>query len=388
MTSVVPAAPAPAVLSIVIPCFNEEAVLAQTYSRLVALRERLVARGMISSHSEILFVDDGSHDATWHIIDGWVSEGAPVTGVKLSRNCGHQNALLAGLAAARGDAVVTIDADLQDDETAIEQMLDAFHDGNEVVYGVRSKRDSDTWFKRCTARAFYRGMNALGVRTIVDHADYRLLSRRAVKYLGEFKEANLFLRGVVPLLGLRSTIVRYERRARLAGESKYPFRKMLEFALDGITSFSTAPLRAISILGFLLCLVCLALSAWVVLAKLMTSDTTPGWASTILPIYFLGGVQLFCVGLLGEYVGKIYMEVKRRPRFLIERVAEGRQRAAAWGAAECRQSMVRWRTAGQRTGSALPSLRSQHARAEELLHQGSAATERATATVAVANGRL
>lgn len=309
-------------LSIVVPCFNEEAVLGQTYTRLAGLREHLVRGGRISARSEIIFVDDGSRDGTWRLIDGWVREAGPVVGVKLSRNCGHQNALLAGLTSARGDAVVTIDADLQDDEGAIERMLAAFGEGAEVVYGVRERRDADTWFKRNTARLFYRTMHALGVQTVCDHADYRLLSQRAIRYLSEYKEANLFLRGVVPLLGLRSTVVHYDRRARLAGESKYPLRKMLEFAIDGVTSFSTAPLRAIALLGFALSLLCVLLTVWVLAAKFLTTDTVPGWASTILPIYFLGGVQLLCAGVLGEYVGKIYTEVKRRPRFFIEQVAQ------------------------------------------------------------------
>lgn len=316
-------------LSIVVPCFNEEAVLQETYLRLSTLLRQLVASGKVSPQSEIVFVDDGSLDATWHLIDGWVQTGAPVMGIKLSRNCGHQNALLAGLSSAKGDAVITIDADLQDDEAAIERMVDAFHEGNEVVYGVRARRDSDTWFKRTTAQGFYRLMRRLGVKTVFDHADYRLLSRRAIYHLGQFGEVNLFLRGIVPLLGLRSSIVYYDRRARLAGESKYPLGKMLEFALNGITSFSVAPLRAITLLGFLVSLACLALAAWALLVKIMSTNTVPGWASTILPIYFLGGVQLFCAGVLGEYVGKIYMEIKRRPRFLIERICEQPSPAAA-----------------------------------------------------------
>jgi|SRR6185369_4201877 len=310
------------VLSIVVPCFNEDAVLKETYSRLSSLREHLVREGKIAHGSEIVFVDDGSCDRTWELIDGWVRGGAPVVGVKLSRNCGHQNALLAGLTSANGDAVITIDADLQDDESAIERMVDAFHQGNEVVYGVRAKRASDTWFKRTTARTFYRLMAALGVRTVFDHADYRLLSRRAIQYLCQFNEVNLFLRGVVPLLGLRSAVVHYDRRPRFAGESKYPLAKMVEFALNGITSFSVTPLRAITLLGFAISLACLALAIWVIFVKLTFPNAVPGWASTILPIYFLGGVQLFCAGVLGEYVGKIYTEIKRRPRFLIEKVAE------------------------------------------------------------------
>lgn len=315
-------------LSVVVPCFNEEAVLRETYARLAALRQRLVATGKISARSDIVFVDDGSRDGTWPIIDAWVQEGAPVVGVKLSRNCGHQNALLAGLSTAKGDAVITIDADLQDDENAIEPMIDAFHEGHEVVYGVRSRRDADTWFKRTSAQGFYRLMHALGVNTVFDHADYRLLSQRAIRHLEQFSEVNLFLRGVVPLLGLRSTTVHYERRARFAGESKYPLGRMLEFALNGITSFSVAPLRAITLLGFLVSLACVGFAAWALAVKLTSPDAVPGWASTILPIYFLGGVQLFCAGVLGEYVGKIYMETKKRPRFLIERVAQQRSAGA------------------------------------------------------------
>ncbi|MES3002699.1 MAG: glycosyltransferase family 2 protein [Pseudomonadota bacterium] len=320
MTSIARAAHAPTELAIVVPCYNEEAVLAETHARLLALREKLVAAQKISARSTIVFVDDGSRDRTWEMIDAWARAGGPVVGVKLSANCGHQSALLAGLTAARGDAVVTIDADLQDDETAIERMVEAFHEGAEVVYGVRARRDADTWFKRSSARAFYRLMAGLGVRTVHDHADYRLLSRRAVQHLQRFKEVNLFLRGVVPLLGLRSVVVRYDRRTRFAGESKYPLLKMLEFALNGITSFSIAPLRAITATGFLVAFGCILAAGWA-LAATFAGHVLPGWASTTLPIYFLGGIQLVCAGVIGEYVGKTYMEVKQRPRFLIEEIA-------------------------------------------------------------------
>ena len=311
-------------LSIVVPCFNEEAVLLSTWSRLSALMQRLIHKGAISSASEIVFVDDGSRDGTWGLVEALVGSGWSVRGVKLSRNCGHQNALLAGLAEAKGDAIVTIDADLQDDETAIEAMLAAFDDGCEIVYGVRARRDSDSWFKRNTARGFYRLMGLLGTKTVADHADYRLLSRRAVQYLAQFDEVNLFLRGVVPLLGLRSAVVHYDRRAREAGESKYPLRKMIEFAIDGITSFTTRPLRAITLLGMAVSLLCVAISAWALFVKYTSPHAVPGWASTILPIYFLGGLQLFCMGVLGEYVGKIYLESKRRPRFFVEKLAQAR----------------------------------------------------------------
>lgn len=263
----------------------------------------------------------------------------------------HQNALLAGLTAARGDAVVTIDADLQDDEAAIAGMLDAFEAGSEVIYGVRSKRTADTWFKRVSAHAFYRAMALLGVQTVYDHADYRLLSRRAVGCLLQFQEVNLFLRGVVPLLGLRSAVVHYDRRARAAGESKYPPRKMLEFAWNGVTSFSVAPLRAITFLGFGVSLACVALAGWAFLVKLTVPGAVPGWASTILPIYFLGGVQLFCVGVVGEYLGKIYLEVKRRPRFLIEQIARQDESGEA---VESRQRLRKPAIRGHR--SRLPAL--------------------------------
>lgn len=335
-------------LSIVVPCFNEEAVLPVTFERLARLRRRLVATGKISARSDIVLVDDGSRDRTWDLITALSREGGPVVGIKLSRNCGHQNALLAGMASAAGDMIVTIDADLQDDENAIEAMVDAYLEGHEVVYGVRARRDSDTWFKRSTARAFYTLMARLGVHTVHDHADYRLLSRRAVRCLEQFSEANLFLRGVVPLVGLRSTVVEYDRRPRLAGESKYPLGKMLEFALNGITSFSVAPLRAITFLGFAVSFGCILLAAWALAAKLFTSSAVPGWASTILPIYFLGGVQLFCVGVLGEYVGKIYTETKRRPRFLVEAVEQTRRPAREAGTA---RMGVRVRKPGQARGS-------------------------------------
>lgn len=318
----------PITLSIVVPCFNEAEVLRQTFAQLSAVRKRLIDARKISSLSEIIFVDDGSRDGTWGLVEALARAGSPVVGVKLSRNCGHQNALLAGISCANGDAVITIDADLQDDENAIERMVDAFHDGNEVVYGVRDRRDADSWFKRTTARIFYRLMALLGVKVVFDHADYRLLSRRAADYLQQFSEANLFLRGMVPLLGLRCATVRYDRRPRLAGESKYPLAKMLEFAWDGITSFSVTPLRAITLLGFALSLGCLMLGGWALMAKLLTDDAIPGWASTILPIYFLGAVQLLCAGVMGEYIGKIYTETKRRPRFFIERLEQGASNTA------------------------------------------------------------
>lgn len=310
-------------LSVVVPCYNEEPILARTIERLCAVRERLVESGRIDASSDIVLVDDGSRDATWSVIEKAVAEGLPVHGVKLSRNCGHQNALLAGLSCAKGDAVVTIDADLQDDETAIERMVAAYRDGHDVVYGVRQRRDCDAWFKRTSAHAFYRLMDWLGARTIDDHADYRLLSRRALEYLDQFDETNMFLRGIVPLIGLRSTVVRYDRRERTAGQTKYPLRRMLEFALDGITAFSVKPLRIITLMGFMVSLACLLLAGWALAARI-AGAAVPGWASTILPIYLLGGIQLLALGVLGEYVGRTYSETKRRPRFFVEEVRQAR----------------------------------------------------------------
>lgn len=307
-------------LAIVVPCFNEQDVLPETAKRLTALIERLVDAGKIDAASRIHFVDDGSRDGTWPLIEGYAAQGMPVIGLKLSRNRGHQNALLAGLFAARGDAVISIDADLQDDISAIETMVDRFHEGCEIVYGVRRDRRSDTLFKRCSARAFYRVMAWLGAQTIGNHADYRLMSRRAIDALKQFGETNLYLRGIIPLLGYRSEVIEYDRAPRFAGQSKYPLRRMLSLALNAVTSFSVVPLRVISLLGLLVSLGTMVVSAWVLWVALFTDLGVPGWASTVLPIYFLGGVQLLSLGVIGEYVGKIYIEAKGRPRYFIERI--------------------------------------------------------------------
>lgn len=307
-------------LGLVIPCYNEEEVIGETILRLTELLKRLVEAGKVVPESRMYFVDDGSRDRTWSLITESCSKNGFVKGVKLSRNRGHQNALLAGLSVAEGDALISLDADLQDDIEAISLMVDAYHEGYEVVYGVRRAREVDTAFKRSTAQMFYKLMAALGVETVHDHADYRLLSRRALQALGEFTEVNMFLRGVIPLLGFKSKKVYYSRGARFAGESKYPLRKMLAFAIEGITSFSVAPLRFITFAGISISLGTLAMSGWIVAIRIFTSAAIPGWASTTLPIYFLGGVQLFSIGVLGEYLGKTYMEIKRRPRFFIEEV--------------------------------------------------------------------
>lgn len=307
-------------LGIVIPCYNEEAVLPETRRHLTALLDKLVADGHIATDSRVYFVDDGSRDATWRLIEQFGTEDSRFGGVKLSRNCGHQRALLAGLLTAEGDLLVSLDADLQDDPTAIIQMLAAWRDGHEIVFGVRDCRDTDTAFKRMTARAFYSLMTRMGVDLVYDHADYRLMTRRAVDCLREYGEVNLFLRGIVPQIGFRTTTVRYTRSERFAGESKYPLRKMLAFAIDGITSFSVVPLRLISMLGLAICGLSLLMVVWIIYGHLAHDSTVPGWASTVVPTYFLGGVQLLSIGILGEYIAKIYLETKQRPRYFVERV--------------------------------------------------------------------
>jgi len=310
------------VLSIVVPCYNEEEALPETTRQLLALRSRLVAAGKIAEDSRVVLVDDGSRDRTWSMIEEYAASGLPVVGVKLSRNRGHQNALLAGLFAARGDAIVSVDADLQDDINAIEAMVDHYRQGCDVVYGVRSSRQTDTAFKRLTARGFYWLMERLGAQTVRDHADYRLLSRRAIEALREYGETNLYLRGIIPLLGFRSAIVEYARQARVAGESKYPLRRMISLALNAVTSFSVVPLRLISAIGFLVFLASLFVLAWTLWVAIFTSRAVPGWASITLPIYFLGGIQLLSLGVIGEYLGKLYVETKRRPRYFIERIVD------------------------------------------------------------------
>jgi glycosyltransferase involved in cell wall biosynthesis len=311
-------------LSIVVPCYNEAAVLADSVQQLRQVLATLRASGKVDSRSNLWLVDDGSTDGTWSLIQH-LSEGYPdVRGLKLSRNCGHQNALLAGLEHADGDAMVTIDADLQDDIAAIEAMVDAHAKGHEVVFGVRRGRDTDSAFKRGSARGYYRLLRWLGVEIIPDHADFRLLGRAARDALLAHPEGNLFLRGIVPRLGFRSTQVAYDRKPRTDGGSKYSLPRMLGLGIDGITSFSAVPLRLIAAFGAFLFLVSMVVSAWVLAVKLFTDHAVPGWASTTLPIYALGGVQLLSLGLVGEYVAKIYMEVKRRPRYLVEQATTER----------------------------------------------------------------
>jgi glycosyltransferase involved in cell wall biosynthesis len=305
-------------LALVVPCYNEEEVFPQTVAQLLELLDRLKKAGKVSSDSGLWFVDDGSADQTWPLIADAADTHAFVHGVRLSRNCGHQNALLAGLKAAQGDAVISIDADLQDDLSAIEAMVDLFVGGADIVYGVRQSREVDTVFKRFTAEYYYRILKAMGVALVFNHADYRLMSRRAIDALDSFSEVNLFLRGIVPQLGFSTAVVSYRRQERFAGESKYPLRKMLALAVNGITSFSVVPLRLIGVLGLLVCLFSVIMVGWVIFGAVVLKDVVPGWASSVIPIYFLGGLQLFSIGVIGEYVGKIYLETKRRPRFLVQ----------------------------------------------------------------------
>jgi glycosyltransferase involved in cell wall biosynthesis len=306
-------------LGIVVPCYNEEEVLPETARRLTQLLQQMMADGAVAAGSQVVFVDDGSGDRTWVLIEELAGTDARVGGIKLSRNRGHQNALLAGLYTCDADVVLSVDADLQDDIQVIPEMIEAFARGAQIVYGVRKDRSSDGFFKRASAQGFYRLINALGAESIYNHADFRLMSRRAVEALKTFREVNLFLRGMVPLIGFKSAIVYYTRSERFAGESKYPLRKMLALALDAVTSFSVAPLRFITGIGFLVFVLSILMGLWTLWVKLFTDHAVPGWASTMLPIYFLGGIQILCIGIIGEYLGKVYQETKGRPRYIIEK---------------------------------------------------------------------
>lgn len=309
------------VLYIVVPCYNEEEVLPETSKRLTEKLSSLIGAGKISPESRILFVDDGSRDRTWSMIEGYSRENPRINGVKLSRNKGHQNALLAGLMTAREHCgmAVSMDADLQDDVNAIDRMVDDYLGGSDVVYGVRSSRKTDTFFKRSTAQGYYKFMKALGVDLVYNHADFRLMSRRALDGLAQFKEVNLFLRGIVPLIGYRYSIVEYERGERFAGESKYPLKKMLAFAFDGITSFSVKPIRMITTLGVVIFIISLLMLVYSLVANIF-QFTVRGWTSLMCSIWMLGGIQLLSLGIIGEYIGKIYFEAKARPKYLIEKI--------------------------------------------------------------------
>lgn len=307
-------------LYLVIPCYNEEEVLPETSAQLKKKIVSLVAKGKISDKSRIVFVNDGSKDKTWEIITALHEEDKIFQGIKLSRNKGHQNALLCGLMTVKDhcDMAISLDADLQDDINAIDEMVEKYYQGCDVVYGVRSARDTDTFFKKFTAEGFYKVMKMMGGDIVFNHADYRLMSRRALNGLQEFKEVNLFLRGVVPMIGYKSDSVYYERKERFAGESKYPLKKMLAFAWEGITSLSTKPIKMISVLGGFIFIISIIMLIYSLIRHAMGATET-GWTSTIVSIWAIGGLQLLAIGIIGEYIGKVYLETKERPKFIVEK---------------------------------------------------------------------
>lgn len=306
-------------LYVVIPCYNEQEVLMETSKRLEDKLNVLIKNKRINSKSKIVFVNDGSTDSTWDLIKSLYNENNLFEGINLSRNCGHQNALVAGLMSVKeyADIVISMDADLQDDINAIDEMLDKRQNGCEIVYGVRSSRKKDSFFKKTTAEFFYKFMNRMGVKVVYNHADYRLVSKRVLAEFSNFKEVNLFLRGIFPLIGFKSDIVYYERNERYAGESKYPLRKMLNFAWDGISSFSVAPIRFILNIGLITLVMSLVIIIYSIIRK-FNGYTVPGWAFLSCSMWFLGGVQMLSLGIVGEYIGKIYSEVKSRPRYIID----------------------------------------------------------------------
>lgn len=308
------------IIGIISPCYNEALVLNETSIQLNAIIKDLVERNIISHKSFATFVDDGSKDLTWQIIEEKTIQLTYIKGLKLAGNVGHQKALLAGLLTFKDEAnaLISIDADLQDDVRVIEEMILKFKSGTDVIYGVRKERITDTFFKRNSALLFYKLMKLMKVNIMYNHADYRLCSNRVLNALAEFNEVNLFLRGIIPSIGFTKEVVYYDRLERFAGESKYPFRKMAAFAWNGVTSFSTYPLKLVTIIGFGIFFLCLIMTGYALLA-IYYGNVVPGWLSTVLPMYFLGGVQLFCFGIIGEYIGKIYSEVKQRPRYFIDK---------------------------------------------------------------------
>lgn len=308
-------------LAIIVPCYNEQEVLPETVKQLLTQLTLLQDKNKVSDQSLIYFIDDGSDDHTWQLLCDYTQEHpGRIAAIKLSRNKGHQNALLAGLMSCKEDITISIDADLQDGPENIEAMVDAYHEGSDVVYGVRTRRETDTPFKRFSAETYYYLMRKMGVDLIFNHADFRLMSRRAVEALREYRESQLFLRGIVRELGFNEATVEYERLTREAGTSKYPLRKMLSFAWSGITSFSTAPLRAITLMGMAASGLSLVFLFWVLYIRLFTDNAMPGWTSTLLPLVFIGSVQLVSLGIIGEYLGKLYQEIKRRPHYHISEV--------------------------------------------------------------------
>lgn len=309
----------PEILYMVVPCYNEQEVLRETAQQLKAKYTSLISEGLISHDSRIVFVNDGSADQTWGIISELhAKEPDLFSGIDLAHNSGHQNAVLAGLMTVKDicDMCITMDADLQDDINTIDEMVRKYYEGNQVVYGVRSARDTDTFFKKTTAEGFYKFMKIMGADVVYNHADFRLMSKRVLQELSNFKEVNLFLRGMVPLIGFQNCKVYYERHERAAGESKYPLKRMLAFAINGITSFSTKPLKLITALGLIMSVVSVIAFIWAFITKI-TGFTEVGWSSTMCSIWLIGGLQLFCLGIIGEYIGKIYAEVKQRPRYIV-----------------------------------------------------------------------
>ena len=306
------------ILYVTIPCYNEEEVLEETTKRLRDKMKYLIDKKVISKESKVMYVNDGSKDNTWNLIKKISKKDSMFTGISLSRNRGHQNALVAGLLTAKeyADIVISMDADLQDDINAIDEMLEKYYDGCEIVYGVRSSRKKDTFFKKTTAEGFYKFMNLMGVDVVYNHADYRLTSKKVLDNFNNYKEVNLFLRGIFPLIGYKNDIVYYERNERFAGESKYPLKKMLNFAWDGITSFSVKPLRMICSVGFIILFISIAIMIYSIIRKVM-GNTVDGWTFLSISIWFIGGIQMISLGIIVEYIGKVYTEVKARPRFII-----------------------------------------------------------------------
>lgn len=315
------------ILYVVVPCYNEEEVLTETTKQLEKKMNDLIQKKMISDKSRVMYVNDGSKDKTWELIEKMNKEHELFTGISLSRNRGHQNALLAGLMTAKeyADVVISMDADLQDDINAIDEMLEKYHNGCDIVYGVRSSRKKDTWFKKTTAQGFYKFMKLMGVDIVYNHADYRLTSRRVLEHFSDYKEVNLFLRGMFPLIGYQSDVVYYERNERFAGESKYPLKKMLNFAWDGITSFSVRPIRFILMLGIIIFVISCLMTLYCIIVKILGNAVT-GWTFLACSIWMLAGVQMLSLGIIGEYIGKMYNETKARPRYIISKNLEEEKR--------------------------------------------------------------
>ena len=311
------------ILNVVIPCYNEEEALAYTEEQLTIKMKNLIKDKMISKDSKVVLVDDGSKDKTWEVITKLHEKNPMYVGVKLSRNRGHQNALLAGLMYAKdhADISISMDADLQDDINVMDDMIKQYNDGSDIVYGVRSSRKKDSFFKKFTAEGFYKFMSIMGVDIVFNHADCRLMSKRALEGLNEFQEVNLFLRGIVPQIGYKTSIAYYERNERVAGESKYPLKKMLNFAVDGITSFSVKPLKMITSVGFIITLISILIMIYAIIVKII-GNAVSGWTFIICSIWLIGGIQMLCLGVIGEYIGKIYNETKARPRYIVEKVEE------------------------------------------------------------------